>query len=131
MPVTYVIKFQVVPERRNEFPELLQGVLDAMREESTLHEAILHRDPESEHRFTLYETWKSHEDAASSTPSCYARGTENVLNTYNYLDLVPKGRDEHGLPFTMSWIRHHDRYADGYLADANRPYWPADAAPAR
>jgi Antibiotic biosynthesis monooxygenase len=68
MPVTYVIKFQVVPERRNEFPELLQGVLDAMREESTLHEAILHRDPESKHRFTLYETRKSHEDAASSTP---------------------------------------------------------------
>jgi predicted dithiol-disulfide oxidoreductase (DUF899 family) len=62
------------------------------------------------------------------TYSCYARGTENVLNTYNYLDLVPKGRDEDGLPFTMSWVRHHDRYADGYLADANRPYWPADAA---
>ena len=65
------------------------------------------------------------------TYSCYARGTESVLNTYNYLDLVPKGRDEDSLPFTMSWVRHHDRYADGYLADANRPYWPADAAPAR
>ena len=65
------------------------------------------------------------------TYSAYARGTESVLNTYNYLDLVPKGRDEDGLPFTMSWVRHHDRYADGYLADANRPYWPADAALAR
>ena len=65
------------------------------------------------------------------TYSRYARGTENVVNTYNYLDLVPKGRDEDSLPFTMAWVRHHDRYEDGYLADADRPYWPADAAPAR
>jgi predicted dithiol-disulfide oxidoreductase (DUF899 family) len=65
------------------------------------------------------------------TYSCYARGVESVLNTYNYLDLVPKGRDEDGLAFTMSWVRHHDRYATGYLADADKPYWPADAVPAR
>jgi len=50
-----------------------------------------------------------------------------VVNTYNYLDLVPKGRDEDGLPFTVSWVRHHDRYADGYLADADKPCWPAGA----
>ena len=65
------------------------------------------------------------------TYSAYARGSENVVNTYNYLDLVPKGRDEDALPFTMSWVRHHDRYADGYLADADKPYWPAEATPAR
>jgi predicted dithiol-disulfide oxidoreductase (DUF899 family) len=65
------------------------------------------------------------------TYSAYARGTESVLNTYNYLDLVPKGRDEDSLPFTMSWVRHHDRYATGDLADADKPYWPADAVPAR
>ena len=61
------------------------------------------------------------------TYSAYARGSENTINTYNYLDLVPKGRDEDGLPFTMSWLRHHDRYEDGYLADPDRPYWPAVA----
>ena len=49
------------------------------------------------------------------------------MGTYNWLDLVPKGRDEAGLAFTMSWVRHHDRYTDGYLADAEKPYWPADA----
>jgi len=65
------------------------------------------------------------------TYSAYARGTENVVNTYNYLDFVPKGRDEDALPFTMSWVRHHDRYADGYLGDADKPYWPAEATPAR
>jgi predicted dithiol-disulfide oxidoreductase (DUF899 family) len=61
------------------------------------------------------------------TYSSYARGAEVLINTYNFLDLVPKGRDEDGLAFSMAWIRHHDRYADGYLADADKPYWPADA----
>lgn len=44
------------------------------------------------------------------TYSSYARGLDILLGAYNYLDLVPKGRDEDGLPFTMSWVRHHDRY---------------------
>jgi predicted dithiol-disulfide oxidoreductase (DUF899 family) len=65
------------------------------------------------------------------TYSAYARGTENVVNTYNYLDLVPKGRDEDALPFTMAWVRHHDRYADGHLADADKPYWPKNALATR
>jgi predicted dithiol-disulfide oxidoreductase (DUF899 family) len=75
--------------------------------------------------------YKDNSGSIFHTYSCYARGTECVLNTYNYLDLAPKGRDEHGLAFTMSWVRHHDRYADGFLADADKPYWPADRVPAR
>ena len=62
------------------------------------------------------------------TYSAYARGSESTMNTYNYLDYVPKGRDEDSLAFTMSWLRHHDRYESRKLADANLPYWPADAA---
>ena len=62
MAVTYLIQFQVVPEQRGRFLQLLTGVLDAMRGEPAFHEAILHRDPQSEHRFMLYETWESHED---------------------------------------------------------------------
>ena len=60
------------------------------------------------------------------TYSGYARGTDILVGTYNYLDFVPKGRNEDDLNFTMSWVRHHDRYDDGYLADADKPYWPAD-----
>jgi hypothetical protein len=52
-----------------------------------------------------------------------------ALGTYRLLDLVPKGRDEGKLSFTMAWVRHHDRYGDGYLADASRPYWPENAVP--
>jgi quinol monooxygenase YgiN len=66
MAVTYVIKFQVVPEHSGRFLELLTGVLDAMRREPMFHEAILHRDPHSEHRFMLYETWESHDDVLNN-----------------------------------------------------------------
>jgi (4S)-4-hydroxy-5-phosphonooxypentane-2,3-dione isomerase len=62
MPVTYLIRFNVVPDRREQFLQLLNGVLDAMRAEPTFHQSVLHRDPQSEHRFMLYETWESHED---------------------------------------------------------------------
>ncbi len=44
------------------------------------------------------------------TYSSYARGLDILMGTYNLLDLVPKGRDEDGLAFSMSWVRHHDRY---------------------
>ena len=62
MAVTYVINFHIQPERRDEFLQLLQSVLDAMRSEPMFREAVLHRDPASEDRFMLYETWESHED---------------------------------------------------------------------
>jgi autoinducer 2-degrading protein len=62
MPVTYVIKFKVVPERRAEFLTLLHHVLDTMKAEPMYHAAVLHRDPGSENTFLLTETWESHED---------------------------------------------------------------------
>jgi predicted dithiol-disulfide oxidoreductase (DUF899 family) len=56
------------------------------------------------------------------TYSSYARGLDMLVGAYNYLDLVPKGRDEDGLAFTMAWVRHHDRYGDGYAVDASAQY---------
>jgi predicted dithiol-disulfide oxidoreductase (DUF899 family) len=44
------------------------------------------------------------------TYSCYARGLDMLNTAYHYLDLVPKGRDEAGLPFTMTWVRLRDQY---------------------
>jgi predicted dithiol-disulfide oxidoreductase (DUF899 family) len=46
------------------------------------------------------------------TYSAYARGIDILNTAYNYLDLVPKGRDEDDLDFSMSWVRHHDKYDD-------------------
>ncbi|HJT87211.1 MAG TPA: thioredoxin family protein [Bryobacteraceae bacterium] len=56
------------------------------------------------------------------TYSTYARGLDAIVGTYQFLDLVPKGRDEDGLAFTMSWVRHHDHYGDDYAVDAAAGY---------
>lgn len=56
------------------------------------------------------------------TYSTYGRGLDILLGTYNFLDLVPKGRDERGLAFSMAWVRHHDRYEQGYVVDKKAGY---------
>lgn len=50
--------------------------------------------------------------AVFHTYSCYARGLDMMNAAYHYLDLVPKGRDEIGLPYAQSWVRHHDSYGE-------------------
>lgn len=49
-------------------------------------------------------------DDVFHTYSTYTRGLDILMGTYNYLDLTPLGRDEAELPYTMAWVRHHDRY---------------------
>jgi predicted dithiol-disulfide oxidoreductase (DUF899 family) len=56
------------------------------------------------------------------TYSSYARGLDPLVGTYQWLDLVSKGRDEEGLEHTMAWVRHHDKYDGGYVVDAKSPY---------
>src|SRR5207302_10396838 len=41
--------------------------------------------------------------------STYQRGLDVPLNTYNFLDLTPLGRQEGEGP-AQGWIRHHDKY---------------------
>jgi len=55
--------------------------------------------------------YKDPAGAIFHTYSTYARGIDILNTAYNYLDLLPKGRDEDALEFTQSWVRHHDRYA--------------------
>jgi predicted dithiol-disulfide oxidoreductase (DUF899 family) len=57
--------------------------------------SVFYRDPSGE----VFHTY-----------SCYARGIDMMNPTYQYLDLVPKGRDEAGLPHTMAWVQLHDAY---------------------
>jgi predicted dithiol-disulfide oxidoreductase (DUF899 family) len=55
-------------------------------------------------------------DRVLHTYSCYGRGLDLLLNTYNFLDLTPYGRGEGwgGMPDVggtgKDWLRHHDRY---------------------
>lgn len=54
-----------------------------------------------------------HRDAGGRifhTYSCYARGLDMLNGAYHYLDLVPKGRDEAGLPSPNAWLRLRDEY---------------------
>ena len=62
MRAAYVITFFVKAGSEDEFLELLNPVLDAMRHERTFENAVLHRDPEAPSRFMLYETWTDHDD---------------------------------------------------------------------
>jgi predicted dithiol-disulfide oxidoreductase (DUF899 family) len=54
--------------------------------------------------------YKDAEGVLLHTYSCYSRGIDLMNAAYNYLDLVPKGRDEAELPMTMAWLRRHDEY---------------------
>ena len=62
--------------------------------------------------------YKDETGAIFHTYSTYARGLDMLVGAYNYLDLAPKGRDEADLPWTMAWVRHHDRY-EGRPAEAH------------
>ena len=66
------------------------------------------QDPGESDREAVSIFYKDASGKLFHTYSAYARGID-VLNTaYNYLDLVPKGRDENGRgPF---WVRRHDEY---------------------
>jgi predicted dithiol-disulfide oxidoreductase (DUF899 family) len=44
------------------------------------------------------------------TYSCHGRGIDMVNGAYQFLDLMPKGRDEDGFGFSMEWLRRHDQY---------------------
>jgi predicted dithiol-disulfide oxidoreductase (DUF899 family) len=45
------------------------------------------------------------------TYSAYARGIDIVNVAYQYMDLVPKGRDENETG-EMAWLHRRDEYAD-------------------
>jgi predicted dithiol-disulfide oxidoreductase (DUF899 family) len=44
------------------------------------------------------------------TYSCHGRGIGGVNGAYQFLDLVPKGRDEDAFSFPMQWLRRRDQY---------------------
>lgn len=58
--------------------------------------SVFYRDAATGH---VYHTYSTH-----------GRGIDAVNGAYQFLDLVPKGRDEDGLGFTMAWVRRHDQY---------------------
>jgi predicted dithiol-disulfide oxidoreductase (DUF899 family) len=49
------------------------------------------------------------DDNIFHTYSAYARGIDMVNAAYQYLDLVPKGRDE-SVVGKLGWVQRHDEY---------------------
>jgi predicted dithiol-disulfide oxidoreductase (DUF899 family) len=55
--------------------------------------------------------YKDHSGDIFHTYATFGRGAEEVLGTYMYLDMTPKGRNETGPNHNLTdWVRHHDRY---------------------
>ena len=65
--------------------------------------------------------YKDENDDFFHTYSTYARGLDILVGAYNLLDLVPKGRDEDDLGFTMDWVRRHDQYLTDRSLAASQP----------
>jgi len=53
--------------------------------------------------------YKNEDGDVLHTYSTYARGLDVLVGAYNFLDLVPNGRDENPNS-TMDWVRRHDEY---------------------
>ncbi len=54
--------------------------------------------------------FKDQDGAIYHTYSAYSRGVDMLNGAYHYLDIVPKGRDEDGLAYSMEWLRRRDQY---------------------
>jgi quinol monooxygenase YgiN len=62
MAITYQITFDIHPDRKTDFLDLLTPVLDAMRQETSFLAAQLFQDPDQPNHVMLIETWTDHED---------------------------------------------------------------------
>ena len=68
------------------------------------------QDPQSSEREGHSVFYKDEHDLIFHTYSCYDRGNDLLAIHNNYLDLLPKGRDEGDRgPY---WVRRHDEYSD-------------------
>jgi predicted dithiol-disulfide oxidoreductase (DUF899 family) len=72
---------------------------------------FVEQDPGVSEREGVSIFYKDRKGEIFHTYSTYARGIDIMNVDYQYLDLVPKGRDENGKgPF---WVRRHDEYGLG------------------
>jgi predicted dithiol-disulfide oxidoreductase (DUF899 family) len=76
---------------------------------SAVHNYESYRDPMADKPgFSVF--FRDEKGSIFHTYSTYARGIDPMNVAFQLLDLVPKGRDETGLPHPMSWVKLHDQY---------------------
>ena len=89
--VDYGVSF--APEQRDELVYNFGTIAPGLEDREGM--SVFYRDEEGR----LFHTY-----------STYARGIDMLNAAYNYIDLVPKGRDEEGRA-PQFWVRRHDEYA--------------------
>lgn len=60
--------------------------------------------------------YKDEQGVVYHTYSSYGRGNEEVVGTFVYLDMTPKGRNEEEI---MDWVRRHDEYENTESLEAS------------
>jgi len=80
---------------------------EASREGSNYNFGTIRFDGEEAPGLSVFAT---DDGAIFHTYSTYARGLDMLNSAYQLLDLVPKGRAEQGLEFSMQWLRRRDEY---------------------
>jgi predicted dithiol-disulfide oxidoreductase (DUF899 family) len=80
---------------------------DKDREGNNYNFGTIHFDGEEAPGLSVFA---KQDGAIFHTYSTYARGLDMLNSAYQLLDLVPKGRDENDLEFSMTWLRRRDEY---------------------
>ena len=103
-------RFTWVSSGRSDFNyDLDASFRPEAREAGTAFYNYVHADPGFDDREGI-SVFAREDGEVFHTYSTYARGIDAVNGAYQFLDLVPRGRDEERLEFTQAWVRHHDRY---------------------
>jgi predicted dithiol-disulfide oxidoreductase (DUF899 family) len=79
----------------------------ASREGNNYNFGTIHFDGDEAPGTSVFATENG---AIYHTYSTYARGLDMLNSAYQLLDLVPKGRAEQELEFSMEWLRRRDEY---------------------
>ena len=80
---------------------------DEVKRKKALYNSV-EQDPGVSEREGVSVFLKDAKDKVFRSYSTYARGIDALNVDYQYLDLVPKGRDERGRG--PDWVRRHDEY---------------------
>jgi len=100
--------FKWVSSGRSDFNFDYHVSFDPSRGEQ-IHNYAPKTDASTEHA-GISVFYRGDDGAVFHTYSTYSRGLDMMNAAYHYLDLVPKGRDEDGLPNTQAWVRLRDQY---------------------
>lgn len=91
------------------------------REQGVLYNFDRQPDPQVDELPGVSVFYRDDAGTMYHTYSTYARGGEMFLTVYNWLDIVPKGRNEANSGTLGDWMKRHDRYENDGRSQAVSP----------